>query len=238
MRGVHELHVCEALFRLAAPAETVVDVGANIGLMTSVLSMRVGSTGTVFSFEPHPATFERLRENVDLIGRAWVKCVRAAVSNASAKRILKEGPGFLLNDGTAQLVSSGDAAPSGACHEIEAVRLDEILSDVNCGVCKIDVEGHEIDTILGAERMLREGRIRDIVFESRSPLPAGLHSALRDSGFTIYRLRQRFWGIELGEVNASGIEEHQSVDYVATIQPSRARALVSGRGWKVLREHA
>src|SRR5215831_1169540 len=36
MRGVHELAVCEALWRLSRPGDRAVDAGANIGVMTSV----------------------------------------------------------------------------------------------------------------------------------------------------------------------------------------------------------
>jgi len=61
LRGVHELPVCELLWRLTAPAETVLDVGANIGVMTSLLSKRVGRSGRVLAFEAHPALFRQLR---------------------------------------------------------------------------------------------------------------------------------------------------------------------------------
>ena len=37
--------------------DTVVDVGANIGCMTAVLAERVGASGRVHSFEPHPRLF-------------------------------------------------------------------------------------------------------------------------------------------------------------------------------------
>src|SRR4051794_9263870 len=59
MRGVHELPVCETLCRLAVPGGRAVDVGANIGVMTSVLSARVGPAGRVAAFEAHPDLFSQ-----------------------------------------------------------------------------------------------------------------------------------------------------------------------------------
>src|SRR5437773_5659527 len=63
--GVYELAVTEVLWRLADPGETVVDAGANIGYMTSVLASRVAPAGTVYAFEPHPALYARLLENIE-----------------------------------------------------------------------------------------------------------------------------------------------------------------------------
>src|SRR5262245_15426335 len=50
--GVYDLVVTEALWRLTDPVDQVVDVGANIGLMTAAFAERAA---TVYSFEPHPA---------------------------------------------------------------------------------------------------------------------------------------------------------------------------------------
>ena len=63
--GVYDLCVCEAIYRLADPGELAVDVGANIGQMTSVMAARVRDSGKVLAFEPHPETFAELRENVN-----------------------------------------------------------------------------------------------------------------------------------------------------------------------------
>src|SRR5258708_3924507 len=67
MRGVHDLAVCEVLWRLAGEGEAVVDVGANIGLMTSILSRKVGRRGRVLAFEALPEVFDKIERNV----RPW-----------------------------------------------------------------------------------------------------------------------------------------------------------------------
>jgi FkbM family methyltransferase len=41
-----------------------VDVGANIGYMTSLMAHKVGLSGKVIAFEPHPAIYKRLVNNV------------------------------------------------------------------------------------------------------------------------------------------------------------------------------
>jgi protein-L-isoaspartate O-methyltransferase len=65
--GVIDLAVTETLFRLANPGEIAVDVGANIGYMTSVLAARINSSsgGSIWAFEAHPEIFEELKYNVE-----------------------------------------------------------------------------------------------------------------------------------------------------------------------------
>src|SRR6185369_2282913 len=151
MRGVHELPVCEVLWRLASPGEAAVDVGANIGVMTSLLSRRVGAQGRVFAFEAHPEVFQQLELNVRRWNRPWTEAHNRAVSCRSARLIIYEGDGFGLNEGTARMVNSREHSRS---FEVPSVRLDEVLTRDNCGVIKIDVEGHEAQVLSGAKRYL------------------------------------------------------------------------------------
>src|SRR5690348_8938252 len=104
MRGVHEPAVCEALWRLAAPGDHAVDVGANIGVMTSLLSRRVGPTGRVTSFEPHPALFTQLQRNVARWGARPIDVFGQAVSFRRGQLYLEEGDWFGLNEGTSSVL--------------------------------------------------------------------------------------------------------------------------------------
>ena len=44
----------------------VLDIGANIGYYTLIMSKLVGSTGKVYAFEPEPKNFEVLKKNIEL----------------------------------------------------------------------------------------------------------------------------------------------------------------------------
>src|SRR5262249_40368249 len=69
-QGVFAIAVSEPAWRLREPGDLAVDVGANVGYMTTLFAARVGSQGRVESFEPHPGVFARLRQNMDSLRRA------------------------------------------------------------------------------------------------------------------------------------------------------------------------
>lgn len=225
LRGVHELAVCEVLWRLASPGEQAVDIGANIGVMTSVLSKRVGSSGRVFAFEPHPRLFGRLRRNARRWKRNNVQTVNWAVSDQTGTSRLWESAGFAENTGTATL--SG-AAGEGRCFEVRTVRLDDALPSGQYGVLKIDVEGHE------EKALAVSGCFRDIVFESRDPGAATVLRFLAEQGYHVFGIGSSFSGPKLFEVACGGLANGVTADYLATREPERARELVSRLGWRVL----
>jgi FkbM family methyltransferase len=231
MRGVHELPVCELLWRLAAPGEWVVDVGANMGVMTSVLSKRVGPSGRVFAFEPHPALFARLRQNARRWDRNNVQTLNWAVSDQAGTSRLCESDCFTGNTGTACLRGQAD---QGRSFQVPTARLDDALSSGDYGLLKIDVEGHEARVLAGAVSALGQGCFRDIVFESTAACRGAPHRFLASQGYTIFGIASSLCGPKLFKVDVAGSAHTAAVDYLATREPERALERVAPRGWKVL----
>lgn len=58
----YETRYDEAFAAELRPGDCVWDVGANVGHYTRLFSDRIGSSGTVFAFEPSPVNILRLRE--------------------------------------------------------------------------------------------------------------------------------------------------------------------------------
>ena len=80
--------------RYLRPGDAVVDVGANIGLATLVAAKIVGPTGRIIAVEPHPRTFEYLRDNVQLNGLTdVVRLYCAALGEREGQRRIVEFPG-------------------------------------------------------------------------------------------------------------------------------------------------
>src|SRR3954454_21752919 len=109
----------EALRWLVSPGDTVLDLGANVGLYTKRLSQLAGESGTVFSVEPIPDTFDLLRYNVTKLGLSNVKLIAAAVSNAN---------------GTASIVVPTYETGAENCHRAHLVKKTDESQLRHCQV--------------------------------------------------------------------------------------------------------
>jgi FkbM family methyltransferase len=239
--GLFDLAVTELLWRLTDGGDTVCDVGANIGHMTSVLNARVGSTGCVHAFEPHPGTFGELRHNVEQWQRSGVQVrvqlYQAALSDEPKKLTLFLPENFEVNRGSASVIGSSDTlVPTGHSVCVEALRLDDVIGHDSLGMLKIDVEGHELAVLRGASRALERKQIRDCVFEEHRPLPTDVSRYLEGFGFHLFGLEKRLTGPLLTPVKGGRTNtlRWESQSYLATIDPQRAVARFASKGWSCL----
>lgn len=230
MRGVHELSVCEVLWRLARPGETVVDAGANIGSMTSLLSRKVGESGRVLAFEPHPVVFRQLKNNVRRWPARRIELFNQALSSQPGLIELCEGDGFGVNEGTASV----GGASGGRSFRVSSVRLDGVRSAWTSRIVKLDVEGHECQVLRGTTGILAGGHLRDVVFESSWNFPAAAHELLRSYGYRVFEIGQSLRGPRLRPVRRRSGRHERLADYLATRQDTRALQLIAPSGWQLL----
>jgi FkbM family methyltransferase len=237
--GVYELAVSEAIYRLIDPGELAIDVGANIGYITSIMATRVGPHGRVLSFEPHPVTFGELSDNVKrwtaVPGTGPTSVHRLALSDTSGAGILVVPSEDSLESGSASLARDNAAAESGYATEIRS--LSEFVGESDLvGVIKIDVEGHEYRVLKGASGLLRRKRIRDVIFEEFRPYPTKTTALLEQAGYWVFSVGLNFWGLEL---HPGGVKRPRRSDYIptylATTDPVRAARRLVKRGWATLR---
>ena len=122
-----------------------VDIGANIGLYTLAMARQVGPHGRVFAFEPAPANFALLTQNVESNGySAIVTASRTAITDRSGLAR------FALN---AHNAGMHRLAPDGAV-EVETTRLDDLLAGQRVDFVKIDVEGAEVAVLRGMQSII------------------------------------------------------------------------------------
>ncbi len=239
-RGVFDLAVCETLWRLAEPEELVIDVGANIGQMTSALAARLAPRGKVIAFEPHPEIFRRLAENA----ARWrampeapsIELRQLALSDRVGEGELNMSTAFDWNMGSASVRDNGDLiGHAGQAARVPLRRLDDEIGGLKVGVMKLDVEGHERDVLGGADRLLREQRVRDIVFEEFHAPPTPVSRLLESRGYTVFSIDQALTGPIVGDATASAAQRSgDDPSYLATVEPDRALRRLSIRGWSVL----
>lgn len=173
------------------PGMQVLDIGANQGLCTLLLSQIVGKEGHVFAFEPDPVLFYSLRKHCEENGAVNLELHNIALGHKPGVMKLYR---CQVNSGDNRLAKSRHP---GWFEEVEVhvAPLDSILDATRIDFVKIDVQGWEYQVFLGMERILRESPGVKIFFEY---WPLGLKSAgcqpadclgyLRSLGFSLSRV--------------------------------------------------
>ena len=236
--GVYDLGTLEVLARLADPGECCLDIGANEGLMAGLLACAVGSGGRVIAFEPHPAIFGKLREQAARWKNApgggalgEIECREVALSDAERVLPLYLPEEFAGNRGTAFLGKEGAAGRVEA--RVRTRRLDgELGSGARIGVMKIDVEGHELEVLVGAGALLSVGRVRDIVFEEHAHYPSPVSALLEEAGYSVFLIRKGLLRPRLVPACEPPVE---LPNYLATLDVGRALRRMRGFGYRALR---
>lgn len=125
------------------------DCGSNIGLYSVLLGCRIPALRTLHAFEPVPSTWARLSKNLelnDLLDRAIPHNFGLGAVPARAKIALDQN-----SSGTATLNQEAKTQRGFIdTQEIEIRVFDDQFKDTAQRVFfKIDVEGHEIETLKG-----------------------------------------------------------------------------------------
>ena len=144
----------------------VFDVGANKGEYSKLISTLPNVE--IHAFEPHPATFKVLQENLAMIKN--IKFYNLAISDVVGRLKLFDYKN--MNGSTHASLSSEIFSTihdsSFTSHEIDVVTLDSIIeSDEldSIDFLKIDVEGYELSVLKGAIKALNNKAIPLIQFE-------------------------------------------------------------------------
>lgn len=228
--GVFDLLVAEALWRLTEPGDVALDVGAHLGLMTSLLARQCGSTGRVHAVEPQPATCGLLRQNVTLWSHnAEIHVHEVAASDRGGEATFYLPGNAERNDSLATLSRKPGYRPIS----VELASLDDLLLDESPTIAKLDVEGAELPALQGAKRIL--GTVRDLVFE-HADYPTRVTTELENAGFTVMRLEQRsVLRPALADPRSARRGRQEGANMLATRQPERVVERFRGWGWRCLR---
>ena len=130
---------------------------------------------------------------------------------------------------------AGDAPDNAQLEhfEVQVRALAAIAGDEQpIGFLKIDVEGHELQVLSGAQRLMASGGIRDILFEDHGSPPTPVTQFLEDNGYTLYRVAGKLSGPVLSSIGTpftSGV--HGPPNFLATRDPDRVLARMARRGW-------
>jgi len=127
----------------------VVDVGANVGLLTRHFCRSVGARGRVFAFEPDPLIFEYLEFNTrSFKNKELAQC---AISDNHEPALLH----LNLNNGSSNSLLNRNSSEESV--SVSCISLDEFLKkhgDLVADIIKIDVEGAELNVLRGMRQTI------------------------------------------------------------------------------------
>jgi FkbM family methyltransferase len=219
------------LARLLDEGDTLIDIGANVGLVSMQCLPLVGPTGRVVAIEPQPACCDALTETIRINGIANLELHSVALSDEAGQ--------FTLNLPDTGNLGTASLEPSSATARIPvAVRhAGEFLESLRIEgeyVVKIDVEGHEGKVLAGLASFLARRPPKGIVFESHEHKYHGkdfyqgqAYQTLSAAGFRVFQIHKSLTALKYSEVPpCDGMPE--ATDFVAVRADSTAR-LQQGR---------
>lgn len=133
-----------------------IDVGAHIGKYTIILSHLVHK---VVALEPDPRNYTVLKYNIKLNNIHNVIALQIAAS--SKERIVR----LAVDDTYTAQSSVVEECSADRSIRVQALPLDTLLerlglaSDTTYYIIKIDVEGHEVDILKGAEKLFHKTKL-------------------------------------------------------------------------------
>jgi FkbM family methyltransferase len=160
---IWNMKVYDPLLDRVHDGSTVIDIGGNVGIFTVKAGLAAKNV-RVLSYEPFPASFAALKENVRLNGlEKNITAFNKAVADKKGELELF----FRAHDpGGVSLHQFGDTNELSSI-KVPAITLEEIFKENHIEICdylKMDCEGAEEQIILSTPATLFE-RIRGITFE-------------------------------------------------------------------------
>ncbi|MGE3643530.1 MAG: FkbM family methyltransferase [Beijerinckiaceae bacterium] len=143
------------LAQMLKPNSNIIEVGANIGAHSVFLARDVCPNGVLYCFEPRRIIFQLLCANIAINGLENVFTYQ--VGAGSKREATFEGSVPTQTHTNMGAYSIG--AIPGMDERIEIMPLDEMIADFKTvSLLKADVEGYELEVLLGAEALIRRDR--------------------------------------------------------------------------------
>lgn len=176
--------VYERVWKLE-PGQTVLDIGAYVGMFAVKASRLVGAEGQVIAIEPSPENYGFLAWNCK--GLDNVVLIKKAI---------------MATTGVGMLYYSKSAAANSLVTqwkryiEVRTITLDELVEELGLDkvdIIKVDAEGAELDVLKGATNVLAKGT--RLVIAAYHTAPNGkaeiaqVATALREANYRVIQIR-------------------------------------------------
>jgi FkbM family methyltransferase len=169
---------------LLRPGMTVLDVGAFVGDYTFIASHAIGPDRHVYAIEPFPPSYKKLQASVRGLKHSNVTTLNFAASDKTAYLTMNIDEHHISNS----LHGSGASSV-----EVKASTIDDLVPTKDIDLMKIDVEGHELQALMGMDQLFADnpGVTLFIEFNPSALVAAGTDPAalidfFHERGFNCY----------------------------------------------------
>jgi FkbM family methyltransferase len=151
--GEHEPGPSAAVRRLLRAGDFAIDVGANVGWFTLLMKTCVGPDGEIWAVEPLPATRGEMVAN--LARNPHLPATIKPFALGASQRDVTIHTFASLPQGHASISDLG--RDDCTAHTVSMVTLDDLLTEATAltpVLVKVDVEGAELEVLMGASGLL------------------------------------------------------------------------------------
>lgn len=193
----NETNILKLFLENIRSTDTIFDIGANIGLYTLPCAMKANK-GRIIAFEPVPIWFNRLQENISLNSINNVQAYNLGLHRK--KQQLKITIKNISGSGMASIVDNyGDSIHLKNREDVYAqfVEGDTFISENKIplpNLIKIDVEGAELDVLIGLRKTISQQCCRLILCEVHPKIinyPNKIENILIESEYKIEIIGRR-----------------------------------------------
>jgi len=136
------------LKKIIKPGDIILDIGANIGFYSKILSQCTGQNGKVHAFEPDQINFKHLKKNLATASNVILN--NKAVSDKSEKIKIYKSKDLNVDHRT---------YPVGEYESIDvidAITIDEYVNNAwRVDIIKMDIQGFEVSALRGMEKTIQ-----------------------------------------------------------------------------------
>ena len=157
--GYYDDNLTQFIQKIGRNGGTFVDVGANIGYCSNLFAAQ-NKNNIVYSFEPSLSNLELLKHNINLNHlKQQIQVLDVAVGQVESEMYFENGPKEQTGWGHLSTEKTGQ--------KVKVITLDLFFKEISTPIdlLKIDVEGFDLQVILGARELLQKGLIKNIIFE-------------------------------------------------------------------------
>ncbi|MCX6926239.1 MAG: FkbM family methyltransferase, partial [Verrucomicrobia bacterium] len=205
--------------RVVKPGDTVLDIGANIGIVSVWLSKLVGKKGSVHAFEPNPEIYATLEKTIQ---RNQATNIHAHPVALGAKAEQKELRILGGNAGSGSLILNDNQADckvfSVPVRTLDSIVAQEKLEAIR--LIKIDVEGFEAEVLRGGLQVLKSIRPQVVLFESVDQWEGRLRDQpvfrlLHDAGYGFFAIPKCRFRMYLERCSVDDVSNPAITDFMA-----------------------